>query len=162
MAVTGTYVVDADIANHLTAEYRTNLTEDSDTFEQQHLDGAEAELDSYLAQRYTLPIAGVPDVQILKSCALWLMQERMETANREVNPDTVDMADNCRTILEAIRDGKQTLGVDEAGQIYSVIVPPKAQDETARIFLDGSEFEGEDTTTERVGFATNPEPFSRV
>lgn len=160
--IDGKYVTDAQVTDHLTPIGRTNLTGTgavSDKLIQQHLAGAEGEIDSFLASRFTLPLTN--QYESITGCALWFLQERLETLNRQLNEDTGRQGDACREFLEAVVKDERSLGPGEEDEAFEVAKPQSALDFDARIFTDGREVAEDNTTKERVGFASDPEPFSR-
>ncbi len=158
----GLYVTDTDVTEHLTIELREGLLGTgaaADAHLKKHLDGAEGEVDSHLARRFTLPLQGDVDAfPILKTCALWFLTERLESINRRVHEDTVAMADKCREFLST----DPALGPNEVGETFAVPEPQVLMDFDDRVFTDGREEEDSNTLRRRVGFSADPKPFSRT
>lgn len=153
MAITGnTYVVDADITSYLTAQLRESLTENVDAFEQLHMDNAESTVNSYLARRFLLPIVNPGSTVAIRRCVLGLFHENVEPVTRRINEDTVLVADQCRAWLEAVASGTQALeNEDEQTHQDAGAVGDSNMEFSDRVFTDGREEEGDDSTRDRIG-----------
>lgn len=77
----------------------------------------DAEIDAYLAARYTLPLSTVPTVVVRIACAL--VRERLALANGArmdaVDPIKAESGD-ARKLLQAIGSGKASIGVPNPAQ----------------------------------------------
>lgn len=153
MAITGNlYVVTADITSYLTAQLRESLTENVDAFEQLHMDNAESKVNSYLARRFLLPIVNPEETLAIRNCALALFHENIELVSRRLNDDTRLTADDCRTWLEAVANGTQALeNEDEQTHQDAGAVGDSNMEFADRVFTDGREEEGENSTRDRIG-----------
>jgi phage gp36-like protein len=83
----------------------------NDTVLNQAIGDADGEINSYLAGRYTLPLASVPEVLVLKACDIaryYLYDEAV--------PDVVQKRyDNAIAWLKLVAKGDISLGLDGAG-----------------------------------------------
>lgn len=153
MAITGNvYVTTVDVTNYLTAQLRESLTENDNGFEQLHMNKAESTINSYLARRFLLPIVNPSATPKLGDCALALFHEKVELVTRRINDDTRLAADDCRTWLEAVATGTQALeNEDEQVHQDAGAVGDSNMEFSDRVFTDGREEEGEDSTRDRIG-----------
>jgi phage gp36-like protein len=83
----------------------------NDTVLNQAIGDADGEINSYLAGRYALPLASVPEVLVLKACDMaryYLYDEAV--------PDIVQKRyDNAIAWLKLVAKGDISLGLDDAG-----------------------------------------------
>ncbi len=112
------YITNADIELRLGTERYTQLTDDAGTgspntqvADEARL-GAEGELDSYLSQRYAVPIdlATHPEVApVLASTALDLVEYRLHARRREVPVDVITKRDAALAWLRRVARGETSL-----------------------------------------------------
>lgn len=107
----------------LTARYGTEVLELADRnrdslpdvdFINAAFSDVDAEIDSFLAARYALPLSSTPTVVVRIACAL--ARERMALANG-ARMDATDPikaeADNARSLLKAIGSGRASIGLQQ-------------------------------------------------
>lgn len=83
---------------------------DTVVFDQAAAD-ADAEIDGYLAGRYTLPLAGVPSILVRLACDIVRYRLFIDKAPEEVRKRYED----ARRLLENLAAGRITLGLPGAG-----------------------------------------------
>lgn len=114
------YSTDDDIITRLSEQRVQQMTDDDkvgaiDTGILAEVRGdVTRKIDLKLRGRYDVPVTDPDAVKVLKSLEVDLLAERlyMRRPNREV-PDSVrQAAKDARTVLDAIRDGKDSLGID--------------------------------------------------
>lgn len=110
----GNYITQAELIT-ATKRQQNLWKDDAGTVQTDYLDDdradAEAEIDSYLAGRYSTPVTGSQAIALLRGFTVRLVRERgyIRKGEGEI-PDSIrEDADRCREILALIRDGANRL-----------------------------------------------------
>lgn len=123
----GNYITQAELIT-ATKRQQNLWKDDSGTVQTDYLDDdmndSEAEIDSYLAGRYSTPVTGSQAVALLRGYTVILVRERgfMRQGTGEVPDAITAAADRVRENLILVRDGRNRLpGVAEAPDSNSAI-----------------------------------------
>lgn len=116
----GNYITAVDLANRLRRNYATLYTAldgtavDTDLVEAD-IAAAEAEIDGYLAQRYTVPVTATGALPLCKHWALTLAEDLAYGAvpGREPPKNVAARVEQVRKQLAAAADGRFSLGAAE-------------------------------------------------
>ncbi len=114
------YAVQQDLEDRFGTDELVKLTDRADpptgeidaTIVARALSDAEAEVNSYLASRYTLPLVTVPLILVRLTCDIaryCLYEDRVTDQVRDRYKDAV-------TLLKGIAEGKVSLGIDDQNQ----------------------------------------------
>lgn len=120
-----TYCTQADLVREFGAEELVQLTDRADPPTGQidaqrvsdAIDDATAEINTYLAGRYTLPLASTPTV--LRRVAVDLARYYLYVDIREDHPAALRYARQVK-LLRGIADGVLSLGLDNAGAVQQM------------------------------------------
>jgi len=112
----GNYITQADLENKISKSLLIQLTDDDKTglIDSTKLDSAineaEAEIDGYIATKYTVPVSPVTDLlkKLARQIAVKNLYDRRPSTPENVN----DNYDNAIAFLKAVAKGDATLGVD--------------------------------------------------
>lgn len=114
----GAYISQDELASALSQDELVQLTDDAGTGQadtavvDQVIAEAEAEVDAYLAARYTLPLTTVPAVvkRIAVDLAVWALYTRRKLTDEAVNA----RHKQAQRLLEAMARGTVSLGLPAA------------------------------------------------
>jgi phage gp36-like protein len=114
------YLTAAEVEQRLRKNYETLYTPRGQTAEDTaivaaDIEAAEADLHSYLAGRYLIPVTDAEAVKLLKHWTLVLLQEIAYGAipGRKIPENIASQVKSLRERLQAIADGKLSLGTAE-------------------------------------------------
>ena len=132
----GNYITRTNVQDRLRRSYTTLYTPkgasevDTDLVDAD-IDGAEGEVDGYLAQRYTVPVTAAQALRSIRSWCLTLVEEIAYGAipGRKLPESISTRAAAVRTRLEAVADGSLSLGSAET--------PGERADAADAIVVDG-------------------------
>lgn len=113
----GNYLTTADVQDRLRKNYEAlytprGATEEDTSIVEADIEAAEADLHSYLAGRYVVPVTDAEAAKLLKHWALVLLQEIAYGAipGRELPENITTQVKSLRTRLEKISEGELSLG----------------------------------------------------
>jgi phage gp36-like protein len=125
------YLTTTHVANRLRRNYDTLYTRQGDSavdtaLVDADIEAAEAEIHSYLAQRYTVPVTDPEAVKLCRAWALILLEEAAYAAipGRDLPKAITDRAAAVRERLTAVAEGKLSLGT--AAEIADADTSPGA------------------------------------